>query len=100
LRFGSGYKGGWGSERRDLPLRVARFFGTAGFETRRFDNPQYLDLEGLTGRLLSSSYAPLRGHPNHDPMIAALGELFGRFAEGGRVSIEYDTHVYWGRPAA
>jgi hypothetical protein len=33
-------------------------------------------------------------------MIAALGELFGRFAEGERVSIEYDTYVYWGRPAA
>ena len=77
---------------------VERFFGPAGFRQAAFLYPQRLDLEGLTGRLLSSSYAPLPGHPNYQPMVEALGEVFERFAEDGRVTIEYQTTMYWGRP--
>jgi len=65
----------------------------------RFPNHQTLDLEGLRGRVLSSSYAPLVGHPNHEPLLAALDELFERYAAGGHVRFEYETELYIGGPA-
>lgn len=98
-RFGSDYKDHWGSERRDLSALVTPFFGENGFRTASFGHQRRLDLEELTGAMLSASYAPLPGDPNYDPMIAALGEHFSRFAQDGRVTIEYKTTVYWGRPA-
>ena len=66
-----------------------------------FPNGQAFDREALRGRLLSSSYAPPPGHPNHDPMIAALDGLFDQYAtagpEGGRqVAFQYQTRMFWG----
>jgi hypothetical protein len=55
-----------------------------------------LDFEGLKGRLLSSSYSPLAGHPSHEPMIAGLREIFEKYSLNGRVEFLYKTHVYYG----
>lgn len=62
----------------------------------RFDHGQRLDFDGLRGRLMSSSYAPREGHPQHEPMLQALRELFDRCAVDGRVSFDYDTVIYVG----
>lgn len=61
-----------------------------------FPHAQPLDLDGLRGRLLSCSYAPAPGHPDHEPMLAELARLFERTEEQGRVRIEYDTELYLG----
>ena len=75
---------------------MRRWFG-AGFRgTRAFENRQALDLAGLRGRLLSSSYAPREGHPNHAPMIADLERLFAEHAAEGRIALEYETRAYVG----
>ena len=50
----------------------------------------------LQGRLLSSSYAPADGHPNHEPMLRELRRIFDRFEQNGTVPFDYDTDVYWG----
>jgi SAM-dependent methyltransferase len=63
----------------------------------RLDNQQIFDFEGLQGRLLSSSYVPAAGHPNHDPMLRELNRIFGRFQQNGTVPFDYDTDVYWGQ---
>ncbi|MDQ3908438.1 MAG: class I SAM-dependent methyltransferase [Acidobacteriota bacterium] len=76
--------------------RIAEFFG-GEFGARSFDNFQSVDFDGLRGRLLSSSYVPLNGHPNYEPMLAQLRRLFGEHEQGGRVRIEYDAKVYYGR---
>lgn len=67
-----------------------------GWKRFSFDNAQELDLESLTGRLMSSSYAPAPGHPNHEPLIAGLGALFAEHRRGGKVRIEYETVLYVG----
>jgi len=59
-------------------------------------NSQSFDLEGLVGRVLSSSYAPEAGHPNHAPMISALEDLFAKTSVDGRVDFLYDTQVLYG----
>jgi hypothetical protein len=76
------------------PAGMREFLGAA-MEVAEFPNQQVLDFEGLRGRLLSSSYAPQPGHPEHAPMIAGLGEVFGRHQQHGRVVLPYRTLVYF-----
>jgi len=66
------------------------------FTHRRLDNQQIFAFESLQGRLLSSSYAPAEGHPNHEPMLRELRRIFDRFEQNGTVPFDYDTDVYWG----
>lgn len=75
----------------------AEFFGRGGYQAQHFDNYQLLDYDALQGRLLSSSYAPLPGHPNHEPSLAALRRIFDAHQAGGVVKFEYDTVLYYGR---
>ena len=49
---------------------------------RHLPQPADLDFEGLKGRLMSSSYAPEPGHPQHEPMLAGLREVFRRHEHG------------------
>jgi SAM-dependent methyltransferase len=76
--------------------RIAEFF-RGEFGERRFDNFQPVDFASLRGRLLSSSYVPLEGHPDYEPMLARLRHLFDEHQQDGRVEIEYDAKVYYGR---
>ncbi|MCB9445998.1 MAG: class I SAM-dependent methyltransferase [Ardenticatenaceae bacterium] len=62
-----------------------------------FPNEQIFDWKGLLGRSLSSSYAPLPGHPAYEPLLAGLRRLFLDFADDGRVRFSYTTRVYYGR---
>jgi SAM-dependent methyltransferase len=73
-----------------------KFFGRRGFRFAHFDNVQQFDFEGVLGRLLSSSYAPEPGQPNHEPMLAELRRVFDAYQSGGHVTFTYDTHVYYG----
>jgi SAM-dependent methyltransferase len=78
--------------------RIAEFFAGA-FGSKSFDNFQSFDFSGLRGRLLSSSYVPLEGHPNFEPMLEALRRLFDARQRQGRVRVAYDTKLYYGRLA-
>jgi SAM-dependent methyltransferase len=72
-------------------------FPTLSFQFRTFGNEQRFDLEGVTGRLLSSSYAPEDGHPNHAPMLAELAAIFEECQQNGEIVFEYDTRVNYGQ---
>ena len=72
-------------------------FDPGPFRTATFENEQVLDLEGLKGRLLSTSYLPARGEPGSDEMLREVEELFDVHESDGRVRVEYDTKVYYGR---
>lgn len=61
-----------------------------------FPNVQMLDFDALKGRLLSSSYAPTAGQPNHESMLAALRTLFDQHAVDGKVAFEYQTRAFLG----
>ena len=79
-----------------------KFFGEGASRGRSFSNRQQFDFDGLRGRLLSSSYAPAEGHPNHEAMLAELRRIFEQHARDGRVVFEYTTKLYFGHihPAA
>jgi SAM-dependent methyltransferase len=75
---------------------IATFFGHRNFTRRQFENRQSCDFEGLKGRLLSASYAPLEGQPGHEPMMAELKRIFDAHQVNGRVVLEYTTVMYFG----
>jgi len=76
---------------------IGEFFAPSQFETRVFDMCQDFDYAELEGRLLSSSYAPMRGHPNYEPMLKELRRVFDAYKTDGRVSMEYFTRMYYGQ---
>jgi SAM-dependent methyltransferase len=73
------------------------FFGKGNYKMRSFDNFQYFDLEGLKGRILSSSYMPAEGEKDFDGMMAVLKNIFDAFQKNGKVTIEYDSKIYYGK---
>ena len=82
---------------RNESARLAQFF-SRGYERVVFPNAQRLDLAGMRGRLLSSSYTPATGDPRRAPMLAALDRVFERHQRDGTVSIDYETELYLGIP--
>jgi SAM-dependent methyltransferase len=80
------------------PADFQTFFGPGRYRLRHFPNVQTFDFDGLAGRVLSSSYMPEPGHPNYEPMAAALQALFDAHQVNGQVSFEYDTDVFYGQP--
>ncbi|WP_426699975.1 class I SAM-dependent methyltransferase [Rhodanobacter sp. Col0626] len=84
------------AERYADDARMRQWFG-AGFRgSASFEHSQRLDFEALRGRLMSSSYSPKAGHPQHEPMLRALRELFDSCAVDGTVSFDYDTRIFAG----
>lgn len=85
--------------RRDQAERLAGLFGRDGPERHAFAHRQVLDRAGIRARLLSSSYAPPPGHPDHEPILAELDALVDAHGEDGRVTLDYRTDLFLGRPA-
>jgi SAM-dependent methyltransferase len=98
LEYGIDYLGV--AERYTDDDTMARWFGQGYRGMASFPHGQKLDYEGLLGRLMSSSYAPKAGHPNHEPMLHALRSLFEATQDEGTVDFDYDTRVFAGRPDA
>jgi SAM-dependent methyltransferase len=93
-RYGTDY--GSVNHKNITATEIERFFSPALVLQRKLPNHQMMDLEALTGRILSCSYMPAEGHPQFVPMLAAIRELFERHQTGGQVRLEYETEVYFG----
>ncbi|MGH9381192.1 MAG: class I SAM-dependent methyltransferase [Thermoanaerobaculia bacterium] len=93
LRFGTDYRQ---VDHTRLGREVFDRFFDGPYAGRRFPNEQVLDFAGLRGRLLSSSYAPAPGHPDHEPMLDELRRIFDRCQDDGHVRLEYETELYLG----
>ncbi len=81
----------------DLEGEVGAFFGTGGYGYRAFLHRQHFDLDGLKGRVLSSSYVPDKGEPGYVAMIEELERVFTMHEEDRRAAIDYETRMYYGR---
>ncbi len=85
------------AHKRVYDTALSDFFGPSGFTSRTFRYRQVLDFAGVRGRMLSSSYTPEPGHPNHEPMMAELSRIYKTHEVNGRVTFEYITRMYYGR---
>lgn len=81
------------------PEDIRSFFRPGTFRAETFKNRQVLDLPGLRGRLLSSSYVPAEGETGYAAMMRGLERAFREHEGGGTVALEYETEVYYGRLA-
>jgi SAM-dependent methyltransferase len=93
----------YGTDYREVSHKYAEdsliepFFGAGRARLKSFENRQVFDFNGLRGRLLSASYVPEPGHPDFTPMMRELEALFRRHEREGRVFVEYETKVFYGR---
>jgi SAM-dependent methyltransferase len=94
LAYGTDYKE---VRHEHTTTSIHEFFAPAAFRERTFEYRQQFDYEGVAGRLLSSSYAPLEDHPNHEAMMRELDRIYRAHASGGAVEFEYNTRVFYGR---
>ncbi|MGB0123861.1 MAG: hypothetical protein WBP63_10545, partial [Silvibacterium sp.] len=62
-------------------------------------NAQDLTLDGLRGRVLSSSYMPQEGDAKYAAMMEAVEALFARHARDGVVRMEYECALCYGQIA-
>ena len=76
---------------------IAHFFAPETYRLASLENVQHFDFEGLLGRATSSSYMPTFQQPRYPEMVAALKNVFERFAEADKVAFRYQTQVYYGR---
>jgi ubiquinone/menaquinone biosynthesis C-methylase UbiE len=79
------------------PEKIAGFFAPSPSNTASFANHQDFTLEGLMGRVLSSSYMPQPGDERYPEMESAVEELFAQHQQDGHVRMEYETVVCWGQ---
>jgi SAM-dependent methyltransferase len=77
--------------------RLVEFFAPAPMVCATLVNIQPMTLQGLRGRVLSSSYMPQEGHARYPAMMDAVDALFARHAQNGVVRMEYETAVCWGQ---
>lgn len=75
---------------------VRAFFGREPFQEYAFRHSQTFDLDGLRGRLLSSSYVPDGGQPGYEDMVRELEGVFRANEKHAKVAFEYETLVYLG----
>jgi len=73
---------------------IRQFFHPRPFEKFTFPNHQNFNLEGLKGRVLSSSYTPQSGHPKHAPLLEGLQEIFDRHQVNNEIRFNYITTLY------
>jgi ubiquinone/menaquinone biosynthesis C-methylase UbiE len=93
LKYGTDYQ----QVRHENVYEDIASFYAGHFSLKNFNNAQTMDWEGLKGRTLSSSYVPEPNHSNYEAMLKELTDLFESYEQEGKVIIEYDTKVYYGR---
>jgi SAM-dependent methyltransferase len=99
LRCCTEYRSKWGgSEVRDrLPPALDTLFSGGRWRETYLSNCQSLTLDLLIARVESDAYAPKPGHPEYEPLIEGLTELFHRHAANGVVELQYRTRIFLGK---
>lgn len=77
--------------------RLREFFHPAAMGRRSLMNAQTLDLEGLRGRILSSSYVPRPEHAAYPALLEEIDTLFAQCEIDGAVRLHYDCVVSYGQ---
>lgn len=75
---------------------IAAEFFRGDMQTASVPNEQWLDWDGLLGRVMSASYMPLPGDVRFAEMEMALRAYFDCEQTGGLLRFVYETALYWG----
>jgi ubiquinone/menaquinone biosynthesis C-methylase UbiE len=92
IEFGNDYE----SVRHDnLDEKIFADFFQKEFRRKTFQNAQIVGLEGLKGRIQSSSYMPSETDDRFAPMNREIERIFAKHAENGKIQILYSTNVFY-----
>jgi len=72
---------------------IIDFFHPKKMQAFILSNKQIFDLEGLKGRLKSSSYCPKVGL-QHDKLMAQMEKIYNKYEIGDQIEFEYETQIY------
>lgn len=72
---------------------ISDFLGRNRVECFIFENRLHFDLEGLEGRMRSSSYTPTPDRPEFAPLMSELEDVFRTHAVAGKVAFDYETRL-------
>ncbi|HEY5406662.1 MAG TPA: class I SAM-dependent methyltransferase [Ginsengibacter sp.] len=72
---------------------IVDFFAPKTFEKTSLSNFQEFNLDGLKGRLKSSSYCPKEG-ARYQRLMSEIDRLFYQFEKEGMIRFEYETIIY------
>ena len=97
LRYGTDYAR---VRHENVASDIEEFYAPQTVTLKSLENLQHFDYEGIKGRTRSASYTPEPGDPNFEPMFSELQEIFNAHRVDGKVTVEYDTRVYYGQLAA
>jgi ubiquinone/menaquinone biosynthesis C-methylase UbiE len=79
------------------PEKIQNFFYPQPVKFSAFYNEQIFDLEGLKGRLLSSSYISAEENEKYFFMLKELQKLFDKYGANNTVTFIYQTQVFSGK---
>lgn len=92
IEFGNDYE----SVRHDnLDEKIFHDFFQKEFRRKTYENIQIADLNGLKGRIYSSSYTPSETDERFAPMNREIERIFAKHAENGKIQILYSTNVFY-----
>lgn len=73
---------------------IEDFFAPKKMSIFKTDNKQSFDLEGLKGRLKSSSYCPKSGE-TYDKLMTQIESIFYKYQSNNSIDFEYETQIYY-----
>lgn len=73
---------------------ISKFFAPKIMHKESVPNIQTFNIDGLKGRLKSSSYCPKEGLA-YKKLMREIDNLFYKFENEGTIKFEYDTKIYW-----
>lgn len=73
---------------------IINFFAPKPMQKESVPNSQTFNLDGLKGRLKSSSYYPKEGD-EYERLMHEVDILFYKFEKNGIIKFEYETNVYY-----
>lgn len=77
------------------PETIGKFFAPQEVRLISLHAQQRFDMDGLRGRLLSSSYIPREGE-KAEAMLREFPDFFTPFLADGHVAVEYETKIFYG----
>lgn len=77
---------------------LREFFAPCEVKLITLPAEQRFDLDGLGGRIRSSSYMPREG-PKAEAMLVEVPKLFSSFQHEGEVVLQYETKIFYGHLA-
>lgn len=75
-------------------LDIERFFTPKTMKVYELENEQKFDLDGLKGRLQSSSYCPKVGE-GYTKLMKEIETLFEKHQKENIIKFNYETKIYW-----